>query len=54
MTVEEGLGFFENIPRTATRLQTLVDVGLDYVKLGQTAPLSPAATLYPKYFFYIN
>ncbi len=38
MTVEEGLGFFENIPRAATRLQTLVDVGLGYVKLGQTAP----------------
>jgi excinuclease ABC subunit A len=38
MTVEEGLEFFENIPRAATRLQTLVDVGLGYVKLGQTAP----------------
>jgi excinuclease ABC subunit A len=38
MTVEEGLGFFENIPRAATRLQTLLDVGLGYVKLGQTAP----------------
>jgi excinuclease ABC subunit A len=38
MTVEEGLEFFENIPRAYTRLQTLVDVGLGYVKLGQTAP----------------
>ncbi len=38
MTVEEGLEFFQNIPRAATRLQTLVDVGLGYVKLGQTAP----------------
>jgi hypothetical protein len=43
MTVEEGLEFFENIPRAATRLQTLVDVGLGYVKLGQTAPPSPGA-----------
>ncbi len=38
MTVEEGLDFFQNIPRAYTRLQTLVDVGLGYVKLGQTAP----------------
>jgi excinuclease ABC subunit A len=38
MTVEEGLEFFQNIPRAATRLQTLLDVGLGYVKLGQTAP----------------
>jgi excinuclease ABC subunit A len=38
MTVEEGLDFFQNIPRAATRLQTLVDVGLGYIKLGQTAP----------------
>ncbi|WP_310487105.1 excinuclease ABC subunit UvrA [Chamaesiphon sp. VAR_69_metabat_338] len=38
MTVEEGMEFFENIPRAYTRLQTLVDVGLGYVKLGQTAP----------------
>ncbi len=38
MTVEEGLDFFQNIPRAATRLQTLLDVGLGYVKLGQTAP----------------
>ena len=38
MTVEEGLDFFQNIPRAATGLQTLLDVGLGYVKLGQTAP----------------
>jgi excinuclease ABC subunit A len=38
MTVEEALGFFENIPKAAPRLQTLVDVGLGYVQLGQTAP----------------
>jgi excinuclease ABC subunit A len=38
MTVEESLDFFQNIPRAATRLQTLLDVGLGYVKLGQTAP----------------
>jgi excinuclease ABC subunit A len=38
MTVEEALGFFENIPQAAVRLQTLYDVGLGYVRLGQTAP----------------
>ncbi|NES75619.1 MULTISPECIES: excinuclease ABC subunit UvrA [Okeania] len=38
MTVEEGLEVFKNIPRAASRLQTLVDVGLGYVKLGQPAP----------------
>ncbi|GAC1471612.1 MAG: hypothetical protein NVSMB70_16420 [Chamaesiphon sp.] len=38
MTVEEALEFFKNIPRAGTRLQTLVDVGLGYVHLGQTAP----------------
>lgn len=38
MTVEEGLEFFANIPRAATKLQTLMDVGLGYVRLGQTAP----------------
>ncbi|MGK7943949.1 MAG: excinuclease ABC subunit UvrA [Microcystaceae cyanobacterium] len=38
MTVEEGLKVFENIPRAVKRLQTLVDVGLGYVKLGQPAP----------------
>jgi excinuclease ABC subunit A len=38
MTAEEALGVFENIPRAAVRLQTLVDVGLGYIKLGQSAP----------------
>ncbi|ACB53039.1 excinuclease ABC subunit A [Crocosphaera subtropica ATCC 51142] len=38
MTVEEALSVFENIPRAVNRLQTLVDVGLGYVKLGQPAP----------------
>ncbi|MBQ9994586.1 MAG: excinuclease ABC subunit UvrA, partial [Clostridia bacterium] len=40
MTVEEGLSFFANIPKIARKLQTLYDVGLGYVKLGQ-----PATTL---------
>ena len=38
MTVEEALEVFKNIPRAANRLQTLVDVGLGYIKLGQPAP----------------
>jgi excinuclease ABC subunit A len=38
MTVEEALEFFINIPKAATKLQTLVDVGIGYVRLGQTAP----------------
>ena len=38
MTVEEALENFQNIPRAAKKLQTLVDVGLGYVKLGQPAP----------------
>ncbi len=37
MTVEEALAFFENIPRIKTKLQTLYDVGLSYVKLGQAS-----------------
>ena len=40
MTVEEGLEFFENIPKIHKKLQTLFDVGLGYMKLGQ-----PATTL---------
>lgn len=40
MTVEEALSFFENIPRIKRKLQTLYDVGLGYMKLGQ-----PATTL---------
>ena len=38
MTVEEGLAFFANIPSIANKLQTLHDVGLSYIKLGQPAP----------------
>ncbi len=38
MTVEEALDFFQNIPKAKNRLQTLVDVGLGYIHLGQTAP----------------
>ncbi len=37
MTVEEGLAFFEDIPAIADRLQTLIDVGLGYLELGQSA-----------------
>ncbi len=37
MTVEEGLEFFEEIPNIYDRLKTLMDVGLGYVKLGQSA-----------------
>ena len=40
MTVEEGLEFFENIPRIRRRVEPLFDVGLGYMKLGQ-----PATTL---------
>jgi excinuclease ABC subunit A len=40
MTVEEALDFFQNIPRAKTKLQTIFDVGLAYIKLGQ-----PATTL---------
>ncbi|MEG1286823.1 excinuclease ABC subunit UvrA [Clostridium sp.] len=35
MTVEEGLTFFENIPRIKNKMQTLFDVGLGYIRLGQ-------------------
>ncbi len=40
MTVEEGLEFFSSIPKIKRKLQTLYDVGLSYVKIGQ-----PATTL---------
>ena len=40
MTVEEALDFFENIPPIKQRLQTLYDVGLSYIKIGQ-----PSTTL---------
>ncbi len=37
MSISEALEFFENIPKIKTRLQTLNDVGLGYMKLGQSA-----------------
>ncbi len=37
MTIEEALEFFKNVPRIANKLQVLQDVGLGYVKLGQSA-----------------
>jgi excinuclease ABC subunit A len=40
MTVEEACGFFENIPKINRKMQTLREVGLGYVKVGQ-----PATTL---------
>ena len=40
MTVEEGLEFFRDVPKIARKLQTLWDVGLNYIKIGQ-----PATTL---------
>ena len=40
MTVEDALGFFANIPKIKTKIQTLYDVGLGYIKLGQ-----PSTTL---------
>jgi len=40
MSVEDAVGFFENVPKIARRLRTLNDVGLGYIRLGQ-----PATTL---------
>ena len=37
MTVEEALAFFENIPKIKRKIQTLYDVGLGYITLGQSA-----------------
>ena len=37
MTAEEALGFFENLPKIRQKIQTLVDVGLGYIKLGQSS-----------------
>ena len=37
MTAEEALGFFDNLPKIRSRIQTLVDVGLGYIKLGQSS-----------------
>lgn len=38
MTVEQALSFFEHFPRVKGKLQTLRDVGLGYIRLGQPAP----------------
>jgi excinuclease ABC subunit A len=40
MTVEDALEFFQNVPKAVAKLETLLEVGLDYIKLGQ-----PATTL---------
>jgi len=37
MTVEDASGFFRNVPVVAKKLQTLMDVGLSYIRLGQNA-----------------
>ena len=37
MTAEEALSFFDNLPKIRNRIQTLVDVGLGYIKLGQSS-----------------
>ncbi len=37
MTVEEALDFFTNIPKIRTKIQTIMDVGLGYVRLGQSS-----------------
>jgi len=38
MNVEEALEFFQNIPKVKDKLQVMMDVGLSYIKLGQSAP----------------
>ena len=38
MTVEEGREFFQNMPKIQRKMQTLCDVGLGYIKIGQPAP----------------
>jgi excinuclease ABC subunit A len=38
MTVTEALAFFESVPQVTRRLETLCDVGLGYIRLGQPAP----------------
>ena len=37
MTVEEGMSFFENLPKLYNKLKTLYDVGLGYIKIGQSS-----------------
>jgi excinuclease ABC subunit A len=43
MPIEEAVDFFEAIPAISRHLRTLVDVGLGYVRLGQSAPTCPVA-----------
>ena len=38
MKVEEAIEFFENVPKIKRKLQTIMDVGLTYIELGQSAP----------------
>ncbi len=38
MTVEQALAFFEHFPKVKSKLETLADVGLGYIRLGQPAP----------------
>jgi len=55
MTVEEALTFFENRPSLKKKLQTLYDVGLGYIKLGQPAPtLSGGEAQRVKLSFYLQ
>jgi len=37
MDVQEAIGYFENIPKITKKLRTLIDVGLEYIKLGQAS-----------------
>ena len=47
MTVEEALPFFENIPSIRRKIETLYDVGLSYIRLGQpSTTLSGGAVSY--------
>jgi len=52
MTVSQALPFFENIPSLRRKLQTLYDVGLDYIHLGQSATTlsggRPSESSYPR------
>lgn len=37
MTVNESIAYFENIPKIVRKLQTIIDVGLGYIRLGQSS-----------------
>jgi excinuclease ABC subunit A len=43
LTVEDAHAFFKDVPTIARKLQTLLDVGLSYIRLGQAPPRSRAA-----------